>query len=204
VQAAGPTAEQKLAAAHRALLNTPGIQFDFAAAPPPKPPSWLEPLLAFVRVIAPYLQYLFWGGLIVGAVFVLWFIVREIVPERWLRGRRQRVAATDWRPAPEQAQALLADADRLAEAGRFDEAIHVLLFRSIDELATRRPGAVRAALTSRDSARLEELPPDPRAAFARLAEAVERTFFGGRPADAAAFGQARADYEAFAFADAWR
>lgn len=205
VQAAGPAAEQKLAAAHQALLNTPGIQFDFAAAPPPKPPpAWAEALAAFLRAVGPYVQYLFWGGLALGAAFLLWFILREIVPERWLRGRRQTVAPTDWRPAPEQAQALLADADRLAGMGRFEEAIHVLLFRSIDELARRRPGAVRAALTSRDIARLEVLPPAPRAAFARLAQAVERTFFGGRPADAEAFGQARADYEAFAFAEAWR
>jgi hypothetical protein len=37
-----------------------------------------------------------------------------------------------------------------------------------------------------------------------LAEAVERTFFGGRPADADEFGRARADYQAFAFAEGWR
>lgn len=42
------------------------------------------------------------------------------------------------------------------------------------------------------------------AAFANLARAVELTFFGGRPAGAAEFGSARADYEAFAFAEGWR
>jgi hypothetical protein len=30
------------------------------------------------------------------------------------------------------------------------------------------------------------------------------SFFGGRPAGEAAFGAARADYEAFAFAEGWR
>ena len=39
-QAAGQTAEQKLVLAHKALLKTPGLQFDFGAPPPPeKPPA---------------------------------------------------------------------------------------------------------------------------------------------------------------------
>jgi hypothetical protein len=80
----------------------------------------------------------------------------------------------------------------------------MLLFRSIDELAGRRPGHVRPALTSRDIAALDVLPPQPRAAFARLAQAVERTFFGGRPAGADEFQAAREDYRAFAFAEGWR
>ena len=79
-----------------------------------------------------------------------------------------------------------------------------MLFRSIDDLAGRRPGAVRPALTSRDIARLDVLPAEARAAFARLARAVEHTFFGGRPAGVEAFGAARRDYEAFAFSEGWR
>jgi hypothetical protein len=204
VEAAGRTAEQKLAAAHEALLHTKGVQFDFAAAPPPPDLSWLEPLLKFLTAIGPYVAYVFWGGLALGVALVLYFVIRELVPERWLRGKRQAPAATDWRPDAEQAEALLADADALASDGRFEEAIHILLFRSIDDLAARRPGVVRQALTSRDIAGLEVLPPAARAAFARLAQAVERTFFGGRAADAEIFGRARADYEAFAFAEGWR
>lgn len=203
-EAAGATAEQKLAAAHQALLHTKGIQFDFAAAQPPEPPFWAEPLLRLLKVLGPYVIYLFWGGVAIGAALLVYFVIRELVPERWLHGRRQVQEAADWRPDAEQAHALLADADRLAADGQFDEAIHILLFRSIDDLAARRPGAVRQALTSRDIAGLEALPSGARAAFARLAQAVERTFFGGRPADAEAFGRARADYEAFAFAEGWR
>jgi len=203
--AGGPTAEQKLAAAHEALLKTRGIQFDFAGAPaPPPPPSWLGPLIEALKVILPVLPYLFWGGVILGAALILYFIARELVPERWFRRKKIEVAATDWRPEPEKARALLEDADGLAAAGRFEEAIHLLLFRSIDDLRARRPGAVKPALTSRDIAGLETLPAGPRTAFASLARAVELTFFGGRPAGADEFGAARADYEAFAFAEGWR
>lgn len=198
------SAEQKLAAAHGALLKTRGLQFDFGGAPKEAPselPPWLVELL---RVITPALPYVFWAGVIVGGALILFYLARELLPESWFRRRRAAPTATDWRPAPEQARALLQDADSLAAAGRFEEAIHLLLFRSIDDLSTRRPGAVRPALTSRDIAGLEALPASARAAFGRLAEAVERTFFGGRAAGADAFSAARADYEAFAFAEGWR
>lgn len=198
------TAEQKLAAAHEALLKTPGLQFDFAGAPaPPPPPAWLEPLIALLKAIAPVMPYIFWGGLALGAALILYFVVRELAPASWFRKTTPAVAAADWRPEPEQARALLEDADGLAAAGRFEEAIHLLLFRSIDDLRARRPGAVKPALTSRDIAGLAVLPAAPRDAFARLARAVELTFFGGRPAGPDEFGAARRDYEAFAFAEAW-
>lgn len=199
-------AEAKLADAHRALLKTPGIQFDFQSikAPQAEAPAWLEPLLKFVAAIAPALQYIFWGGLILAGALILYFIAREFVPETWLRRKKTVVPVTDWRPAPEKAKALLEDADSLAAAGRFEEAIHLLLFRSIDDLRSRRPGAVKPALTSRDIAELSALPTGAREAFARLAQAVERTFFGGRSAGVEEFGRARADYEAFAFAEGWR
>ena len=204
-EAGGPVSDQAFAAAHAALRKTPGIQFDFAAAAaPPPPPTWLEPLLKFLQAIAPAFPYIFWGGVILGLGLILFFIARELIPDRWLRGKKAVPVATDWRPEPEKARALLEDADGLAAAGRFEEAIHLLLFRSIDDLRARRPGAVKPALTSRDIAGLEGLPTGPRTAFASLARAVELTFFGGRAADAAAFGAARADYETFAFAEGWR
>ena len=202
--AGGQTAEQQLVLAHKALLKTRGLQFDFTGMAPPKPPAWLEPLAKFLNAIGPALLYVFWGGVILGVALILYFILMELVPDGWFRKKRQAVTPADWRPAPETARALLEDADRLAAEQRFEEAIHLLLFRSIDDLASRRPGAVKPALTSRDISGLEVLPPAARSAFARLAEAVERTFFGGRPAGADEFGTARQDYEAFAFAEGWR
>lgn len=199
----GQAAEQQLAAAHAALRKTPGLQFEFGAVKAEPPPAWAEALVRFLEAIGPSLKYVFWGGLAVGAVLILYFVLRELVPERWFRKPTDKTV-TDWRPEPAKARALLEDADGLAAAGRFDEAIHLLLFRSIDDLVARRPGVVKPALTSRDIAALAVLPPDARSAFARLAEAVERTFFGGRPAGAEAFRSARSDYEAFAFAEGWR
>ncbi|MDZ4372239.1 MAG: DUF4129 domain-containing protein [Phenylobacterium sp.] len=201
----GQTAEAKLAAAHRALLDTPGIQFDFKGAPePPKPPAWLEAVGEFLAAIAPAMVVVFWAGVAAAVLFILYLVAREFAPESWFRRRSSVSPVADWRPDEATAKALLEDADRLAETGRFEEAIHALLFRSIDDLVSRRPGAVRPALTSRDIAGLTVLPPTARAAFMRLAQSVERTFFGGRPAGPDEFQTARADYQAFAFAEGWR
>ena len=195
--------EQKLAAAHKALLNTRGLQFDFTAAPKPPPtPAWVDDIVRFLDELAPILKYVFWGGLAVGAALIVWFVAREVLATR--RGKtRAEAPPADWRPEPGKARALLEEADRLAAEGRFGEAIHILLFRSIDDLAGRRPGLVRPALTSRDIAGLEQMPGPARSAFARIAERVERSFFGGRPVDREDFAHARGDYETFAFSEGW-
>jgi hypothetical protein len=194
--------ERKLAAAHRALLHTRGLQLDFASAPkPPQAPEWLKALVEALVQFAPVLKVIFWGGLILAAILIAVFVAREAAATRW---RKPPAApAADWRPEPEQARALLDDADRLAAAGRFGEAIHLLLFRSIDDLAGRRPGLVRPALTSRDIAGLEQMPPAARGAFARIAEQVERSVFGGRPVSGEDFAHVRGDYQTFAFSEGW-
>jgi hypothetical protein len=194
--------EQTLAAAHRALLHARGLQLDFKSAPkPPPPPKWIGAVIEALAQFGPVLKFIFWGGLALGLALILWFVVREVMASRF---RREPVnPPVDWRPDAAAARALLEEADGLAAEGRFGEAIHILLFRSIQDLVGRRPGLVRPALTSRDIAALEQVPPGPRDAFARIAERVEVAFFGGRESGAADFAAARADYEAFAFAEAW-
>ena len=81
----GQAAEQQLAVAHRALLKTSGLQFDFAPAPPPPDVSWLQPFIRFLTFIGPVLKYVFWGGLIAGAALILYLILRELVPDSWFR-----------------------------------------------------------------------------------------------------------------------
>jgi len=147
-------------------------------------------------------EALFWGGLVIGAALIIWFVVREVLALR-RRRRPEAVAPADWRPDVGAARALLDEADALAAAGRFGEAIHLLLFRSIDDIAGRRPGLLRPALTSRDIAALDQMPGEARSAFGRIAQEVERSFFGGRSVAADDFTRARQDYEVFAFSEGW-
>lgn len=196
------TWDQKVDAAHRALRSQHDIQFDFQPVQPIKPPPWAEWLRQTLEALGPALPYVFWGGVIVGVLLVAWFVTLELLPDR--RKSPAPTAPIDWRPDPTYARTLLADADTVAAQGRYAEAIRLLLIRSVEHLSGRRPGLVKPALTSRDIAALDALPEAPRGAFARMALAVERTLFAGQPASETDFRQARGDYEAFAFPDAWR
>lgn len=73
----------------------------------------------------------------------------------------------------------LGDADALAAGGRFAEAIHVLLLRTLEELARRLPAALPRALTSREVLAAVRLPAEAREALADLVGVVEVTHFGG-------------------------
>ena len=197
-------AERKLVLAHDVLMRTRGLQFDFQAPPQsPPPPDFLARLLPFLRELGPVFRFIFWGGLAVGAVLIVWFVVREVLGFR-RKPKARGAEAVDWRPEPAAARALLEEADRLAQAERYGEAIRLLLHRSIEDLSARRPGLVRPALTSRDIAGLDAIPAPARSAFGRIAQAVERSLFGGRAMAAEDFRSCRGDYEAFAFAEAWR
>lgn len=209
---AAATTTGSVAAAHARLMNDHALQFTFGAAPvQPKyvEPEWMKILGRWIagaaKILAPFAIDLFWVGVGAAILLALYLILREVMGARWPFRRKAspRMKPVDWRPDPVRARALLADADRLAAQGRFDEAAHVLLFRSIDDIEDRRPRLVRPALTARDIAALEAVPPAARTAFARIASAVETSLFGGRALDAAAFADARAAYEAFAFGEGW-
>lgn len=206
-----PSAEA-IRAAHAHLLKDRKIQFDFTKAPKPpevREPEWMKALGRFlshlVEFLMPALKLLFWGGVIVVVGLLVFLIVREFTGVSFARKRREavRVQPADWRPEAWKAKALLEDADRLAEAGRYDEAVHLILYRSIDDIEGRRPRLVRPALTSRDIAALEGLPGAAREAFGHIARVVEASFFGGRQVDRAAFADCRRAYEAFAFPEVW-
>lgn len=103
-----------------------------------------------------------------------------------------------------KARTLLEDADKLAAAGQFAEAVHLILFRSIEDIEGKRPDLISPALTSRDIAGLEGVPERVRRTFSDIAAVVERSFFGGRAVGAEEFAACRKAYEGFAFAEAWR
>lgn len=192
-------------AAHQALVADKTLQFEMKGIePPPPPPGWLQPLIEFLSAMGPVFKLIFWLGLAALVLAVLWFIAREVIRIR-LPGKTDKLVIADdgWRPAPGVALALLSDADALAAEGRFAEAVHLLLLRSINDIDGRLPNAVRPALTARDIAGLSRLPAAARPAFDRIARVVESSLFGGRPVDQAAFTDCRAAYEAFAFPEAW-
>lgn len=223
------TAARRFADAHRTLVADSSVQFTMGPVrPPPAPPAWLERLGQWLHdLFAPIgrlLDRLFgwlpagpWARILLGTVLALaaMALVAMIAIRvrdgqwRWPRRRTARAVmatmpdAEDWTPEAAPARALLAEADALAAQGRFAEAAHLLLRRSVEDIAAHRPQLVRPALTSRDLAAALAIPPVPRALFAQLAALVERSLFGGRAVAQGEWEVVRAAYAGFALPHSW-
>lgn len=232
MQAGEGVAGERLAAAHRALRDRGEVQFDLLPMdPPPQPPAWLKalgrsveqmmaPVGRFLRWIssfmpeAPYARIFLWTVIVVLLLLALRVAYDRVRHGEWRlpRLRRSRSAAEadvaeaieDWTPGAEPARQWLNEADRLAASGRYAEAVHHLLLRSVEDIGQRRPRLLRPALTSRDLARAEAIPPAPRRLFADLAALVERSLFGGAPVGAEEWGRCREAYADFARARSWQ
>ncbi|WP_375397548.1 DUF4129 domain-containing protein [uncultured Sphingomonas sp.] len=219
----------RFAAAHRALIGDPGVQFTFSSPPvPPKPPKWLDDFLTWlghvlkpvwdffdrvsdVMPALPWARVLLWTIIVVAALAVLLLVVERVRHGEWRMPLRRRaralavgVADEEWAPDAAPARRWLEEADALAARGAYAEAIHHLLLRSVEDIGRRRPDAVRPALTSRELAAAPAIPGSARSLFARIAGQVERSLFGGRPVGDDDWRSARAAYADFALPGMWR
>lgn len=217
----------RLEAAHRALRADPDIQFRMERAEMPKPPEWLvaflrwsgerlRPVGRFFRWIDSFLPDAPWAKIILWTVIALAAATLAVVLWNGLRGqrwgwplRRRHMAADaepeeEWRPEEAPARAWLDEADALAGAGHYAEAIHHLLLRSVEDIGRRRPRLVRPALTSRELAAADAIPPGARAIFSRIAATVERSLFGGHDVAPAEWTEARGAYADFVLPRAWK
>lgn len=201
----GPS-DSQLLEAHRRLLGDGSIQFELKGIDPPQPPpQWLRSLAELLNAIWPAVEILLWVAVGALALWLLYLLALRLRDGEWRFGRRRGAAeaAEGWRPEAGPARQLLAEADSLAAAGRYSEAAHLLLFRSIEDIEARRPDLLRPALTSRDIAALDSIPARPRGAFARIAALVERGLFARRDLAEEDWRLCRSSYEEFAFAGGW-
>jgi hypothetical protein len=216
-QIAGSAAAADAGRDWQAVRDQADIQFSpLPPMKPPEPPSWLkwlgeqiERFFEFLRdVLAPVGNALglSWPAmkivLIVLAVtlvlFVLWRLLAPLIGARRERIERDE---EEWAPTRDAAEALLEEADRLAAQGLFAEATHLLLKRSVHHIAEAHPGWLAPSVTSREIASLEALPERARAAFATIAQRVERSLFALRELDRGDWTAARAAYADFALAE---
>ena len=194
-------ADDTLAAAHAHLLNDESLQFAREGFPPPVMPGWLGWIGDLLRALAPALNWIFWIGLAVVAVFLIVVIARELIRLRLPKPRAKTpdsASPSEWRPDAQQARDLLAEADALAARGLYAEAAHLLLLRSVEDIERRKPRALGISLTTREIAGEPSLPEAARPAFTLIGRMVERSLFGSLPVDAGDFADCRRAYEAFA------
>jgi hypothetical protein len=205
-----PTGDQGFADDWGAVRSDDAIQFQ--PVPPPKgpdvppPPDWLINLLEWLgkvfapvaRVIAGNWFWLQWALLALLAALVLWGIWRLIDPASMRLRRRDKAGEEELRVDQGQALQLLEEADRLAAEGRFDEATHLLLQRSVGQIAELRPDLIPPSSTAREIAALPALPQAARAAFGTIATRVERSLFALTRLSGDDWQAARAAYADFA------
>lgn len=211
LQIAGADAASDAARDWQAIRDAGDIQFaPLPPAQPAPPPDWLRRLSEWLAdLFGPLGESLGlnWrvvetGLIALAALAALWLLWRLLVPliTAW-RSRSGHGQEPEWAPDAAKAIALLEDADRLAAEGRFAEAVHLLLQRSVHHIAEARPDWLRPASTAREIALLPMLPARARHAFAEIARSVERSLFALREIGADDWRAARAAYADFALAD---
>ncbi|MDE2596204.1 MAG: hypothetical protein KGL44_04920 [Sphingomonadales bacterium] len=204
---AGSQSAQQAARDWEAVRASGDIQF--APVPqqaPPAPPAWLKPLQEFLKslfeplgkalgVSWPVVQWILIGLAVLAVLAIVWRLLAPLIEA----GRRPRPEVVPvWTPSHADALALLEDADRLAGEGKFDEATHLLLRRSVQQIAAVRPDWLHPASTAREIAGLLSLPGGARLAFGVIADRVERSRFALRALDLADWQAAREAYAKFA------
>ena len=199
---------ERASEAWRAVRGDASIQYAPVEIPqqqPPEPPGWLRAFFEWLGdLLAPVGELLGmswpvfkWVLLAIGVVLVLVLLWRLLAPALAWRPKAE-IENDEWVPDPTQAIALLEEADRLAAEGRYDEATHLLLQRSVGQIAAAWPDWVEPSSTARELAALSTLPETARNAFGVIAARVERSLFALRSLGAEDWQAARDAYADFA------
>ncbi len=199
----------ELAEAYAQMRADSQTQFAPVEMPPPEAqPEWIRDLIEWLgNLFRPVAE-----GLVVGWPAIKWVLIglgvllfafllwRLLGPDLFARRSRKDSEQADWLPDSRAALALLEDADRLAAEGRFDEATHLLLQRSVGQIATARPDLVDPSSTARELAAEPALPEGARRAFGVIAQRVERSLFALQHLGQDDWQAARDAYAEFALA----
>lgn len=185
-----------------------------AFAQPVQPNPFIEGILAQIRAfigrifrfllevfepIAPFLPWIIGVGLIALVVLLASPVVRSLLRtrfEKWFPPRRP-APEIPWRPSAEAAAALLEEIDALAAKGEYDEAVHLLLQRSVADLNAFRPDLVRRHFSARDISAHPLLPEDARPAFREITHWAEKSYFAAIPVGREGFEACRRAYADF-------
>ena len=203
----------RLRQAHAAYLKDGALQLtrpeqEDIPFEPREPPGWLKAIGDFLDSLGPVFRVIFYIAIAAIVAGLLYFLFGEAVRMRLgfkpkVKDKTEDDILPDIRPDADRARSLLEEADALAREGRFAEAVHLLLFRSIEDIQERLEGGVPTSLTAREIAGLGSLPDRAKRALRPIIQIVESSFFGGRNVDAGGWQNARRSYEEFAFGEGW-
>lgn len=151
-----------------------------------------SPLSTVMRMIV-------YGVLAVALAMIVMWVARDL-----RRGSDQETLEGEEVPQPTVDQDVIerpiGDADELARAGRYADAIHTLLLRTLVELVRATRTRVPSSLTSREILARVPLVPAAREALYQLVSTVELTYFGDDVPSAADYDRCRGEFQRFAMA----
>jgi len=205
----GPSLE----VAHAQVLRDKSVQFahiDLVQEEKPFP-DWLQSLGELIAkildILSPFIAVMFWIGLACLVLLLIYFVLTEVLQIEVFKKSAKSTATVvepQWRPNSQVARDLLAAADALAAEGRFGDAVHLILLRSIEDIERFRPTTIRPALTARDIGAMPALPEAAKPIFARISAAVEKALFAGLTIESSEFVSCREAYVRFALPEEWR
>ena len=205
-----PSVSDQASDSWQQLRANENIQFAPVEMPvqPPREPNLIERFFRWIGEILsealgglfgsawPVLQWILLAALIGGVLYMLYQIIDPF--GRVKRDKIELEEEPEWRPDQGAAVALHEEADRLAAEGKFDEATHLLLQRSVSHMSSARPDWVEPSSTARELSQIEGLPEAARQAFTIIAERVERSLFALTHLERADWEAAREAYAQFA------
>ena len=180
IQRDAPLAERARSQAQD-VAQDPTLQHE-----PPTPTVDTPPTLPAIPIPANLFLYLLIGTLVVCACLVVYHLYRTYAPGRraWSKADQVVTVAAAAIATPGEAPLPpLDEIERLARAGAYAEAIHLMLLRALETLRRRLGTSWAKSLTSREIVRRSELPGTDRQALKVLVGAVEICRFGGQQAN---------------------
>jgi hypothetical protein len=180
IQRDAPLAE-RVRERSQAVTQDPSLQHDKPTPSEPPPPNVSLPISGDLFL------YLLLGVLGVALCIVAYHLYRTYAPNKrgWSRRGDQPVelVASPIARAGEEPLPELDEIERLARAGAYAEAIHLMLLRALEALRRQLGTTWAKSMTSREIARRAELGPTDRRALKVLVGAVEISRFGGQSAN---------------------
>lgn len=146
----------------------------------------------------PIINALMYMGAIISVVLVVFFFAREFFGYSPDAEADEVDAPGEPEPDAEVVTAPLGDAELLAKQGRYGEAIHTLLLRTLEELKRRHHEPVPSSFTSREILARIALAEQARSALAGLITAVEVSHFGGQEPSSTDYQHCLGSFRTFA------
>ncbi|MDP6475964.1 MAG: hypothetical protein QF666_01350 [Alphaproteobacteria bacterium] len=146
------------------------------------------------------------GALLIAYLLLIWYRARRRSEGGAIAKPRRRHKAPGSAPAPAAAQidepTILEQADRLAGAGHYGEAIHFLLLNGLDHVGRQTRQRIPPELTNRELLRALRLAENMAGALSVLVRLSERSHFGGAAPSAEDYRLSREKFQTFAQASA--